>query len=30
VVANYHADSISTGVGNADYRWWTEHTSVHD
>ena len=30
VAANYTANSISTGVGNQDYRWWTEHTSVHD
>ncbi len=30
VAANRTANSISTGVGNADYRWWTEHTSVHD
>jgi len=30
VKAGYYADSISTGIGNPDYRWWSEHTSVHD
>ena len=30
VAANYTARSISTGVGNVDYRWWHDHTSVHD
>jgi prepilin-type N-terminal cleavage/methylation domain-containing protein len=26
----YTAQSITTGINNADYRWWDEHTSVHD
>lgn len=26
----YTASSIGTGVGNQDYIWWDQHTSVHD
>jgi len=27
VVAGFRKDSITTGVGNQDYRWWDMHTS---
>ncbi len=30
VASGYIASSISTGVNNPDYRWWNEHTSIHD
>jgi prepilin-type N-terminal cleavage/methylation domain-containing protein len=30
VVFGYRNSSISTGVANADYNWWDQHTSVHD
>jgi prepilin-type N-terminal cleavage/methylation domain-containing protein len=30
VTAGYRQDSITTGVNNQDYRWWDQHTSVHD
>ena len=30
VAFGYRNQSISTGVNNADYLWWDQHTSVHD
>jgi prepilin-type N-terminal cleavage/methylation domain-containing protein len=30
VSAGYTAENISTGVNNQDYRWWDQHTSVHE
>jgi len=30
VAFGYRNASITTGVANADYLWWDQHTSVHD